>query len=350
MEFDEFKEQLAEDLKQALYERDIEVRTDFNTVNKLNETYEAVTITPEGSNVGVNINVSGIYAEYESGIDYSEILSKTIDTVERGINDAPEVDVASLTDYNQMKEKLVMEVVSVETNRDMLEKIPHKEIEDMAIVYRFDLGEFADGRSSILVTNQIINTMGVTPEQLHNDAMETAPMLRPLVIRGMTEVIAEMTGMSREDMIQMGMAPGGNDEMMYVASSSDSISGAGVIAYQNFMDQAAEKVGGDFFILPSSRHEVLIVPDDGTKSLKELEAMVREVNATQVRPEDKLTDSVYHYDSKAKVFELGEKFVERISEKTSVLDELKIKKDEAAKQPKKDVIDKGAKSKNETTL
>ena len=90
-------------------------------------------------------------------------------------------------------------------------------------------------------------------------------------------------------------------------------------------------------------------------------AMVREVNATQVAPEDKLTDSVYHYDADAKVFELGEKFVNReqakeaeqeakSEEKGSVLSDLKAKKEEVAKQPKKEAIDKGAKSKGETSL
>ena len=81
---------------------------------------------------------------------------------------------------------------------------------------------------------------------------------------------------------------------------------------------------------------------------KDLEAMVREVNATQVAPADKLTDSVYHYDSKEKVFELGEKFVQRqaekeaehTEEKASVLGSLKAKKEEVAKTPKKDAVDK----------
>ena len=172
---------------------------------------------------------------------------------------------------------------------------------------------------------------------------ENAPNIRPAVIRGMTEVIAEMSGMTPEDLVEMGMAPGGGEEMMYVASSADNISGAGVIAYEDFMNQAAERVGGDFFILPSSRHEVLLVPDDGTKSLKELEAMVKDVNATQVSPEDKLTDSVYHYDSKNKIFELGEKFVSRMQDKESVLDSIKEKKKEiAAKEPKKDEVAKTA--------
>ena len=80
----------------------------------------------------------------------------------------------------------------------------------------------------------------------------------------------------------------------------------------------------------------------------------------EVAPQDKLTDNVYHYDSQAQIFELGEKFVERQSErgdadieksdldkeeKGSVLGELKAKKEEVAKTPKKEAVEKAAKAK-----
>ena len=175
----------------------------------------------------------------------------------------------------------------------------------------------------------------------------------------MSEVMAEMMGMEQAEALGiMPMRP--EDEQLFVATVPDKTHGAGVLAYQNFMDQAAERVGGDFFILPSSIHEVLIVPDNGRMDLKELEAMVRDVNATQVAPADKLTDNVYHYDSKEKIFELGEKYVERQNEreevtaekdeKPSIIDDLKAKKEEVAKIPKKDAIDKGAKAKGGEAL
>ena len=145
----------------------------------------------------------------------------------------------------------------------------------------------------------------------------------------------------------------------------DQASTVGAInAYQNFMDEAAEKLGGDFFILPSSIHEILLVKDNGQFDRAALEQMVREVNATQVAPEDKLTDSVYHYDSKEKIFELAEKFEVRaadrdvekaaeketardadLDEKPSTLAKLKANKEKIANQPKKDPVDKH-KSKN----
>ena len=150
---------------------------------------------------------------------------------------------------------------------------------------------------------------------------------------------------------------------MYVATVPDKNSGAGVLAYQDFMDQAAEKLGGDFYILPSSIHEILLVPDNGDKAADDLRDMVREVNATQVSPEEKLTDNVYHYDSKEHIFELAEKFEARQQEKAeaqidekseehgSVLKDLKDKQKEvAAKPPVKDAAEKTAKAKGGEAL
>lgn len=98
-----------------------------------------------------------------------------------------------------------MEVVSAEANKEMLETVPHQNIEDMAVVYRFVLSSDDDGRASILVTNQLLENMGVTPEQLHADAMENAPQIKHVEIKGMSEVLAEMMGVEQAEM--MGIVP-----------------------------------------------------------------------------------------------------------------------------------------------
>ena len=358
MNYEDFKEKLMEDIRERLDDAEIDAKVEPNTVNKLNESYDAITITPADSNIGMNLPVEKFYDALEEGRSYAEVVDKAMEIVGKGMNERPQFNVEDLTDYSKMKEKLAMEVVSIEANKEMLDTVPHQNIEDMAVVYRFVLSSDESGRASVLVTNQMLDTMGITPEQLHADAMENAPQLKPVEIKGMSEVLAELMGVEQAEMMGIGpLAP--EDEQMYVASVPDKVHGAGVLAYENFMDQAAERAGGDFFILPSSIHEILIVPDNGQMDLKTLEDMVREVNATQVAPEDKLTDSVYHYDSKEKIFELGEKFVERQAAKEaeksegletekaekSLLGDLKAKKDEVAKIPKKEPIDKGSRGK-----
>lgn len=359
MNNEEFKKEFVEALKENLSERGNDVDVKVSTVEKMNQSYEAITITPEGSNIGMNMNLEVFAEAYESGVPFNEIVEQVTNKVEAHLADMPTFDVQSLTDYEQMKDKLAMEVVAADRNADLLAKVPHQEMEDMAVVYRFVMESDENGRASILVSNDLLDKMGVTPEQLHADALENAPELRPAVIKGMSEVMMDMMGEDAHEMFGIDEFP--QDEMMYVATVPDKISGAGVIAYQEFMDQAAEKLGGDFYILPSSIHEVLLVKDDGAVNFNDLKSMVEDVNATQVAPEEKLTDSVYHYDSKEHIFELAEKFEARqqakeadISsekeEKGSVLGDLKAKKDEAAKQPKKDVVEKAAKSKGGEAL
>ena len=359
MNNEEVKKEFVEALKENLSERGNDVDVKVSTVEKMNQSYEAITITPEGSNIGMNMNLEVFAEAYESGVPFDEIVEQVTNKVEAHLADMPTFDVQSLTDYEQMKDKLAMEVVAADRNADLLAKVPHQEMEDMAVVYRFVMESDENGRASILVSNDLLDKMGVTPEQLHADALENAPELRPAVIKGMSEVMMDMMGEDAHEMFGIDEFP--QDEMMYVATVPDKISGAGVIAYQEFMDQAAEKLGGDFYILPSSIHEVLLVKDDGAVNFNDLKSMVEDVNATQVAPEEKLTDSVYHYDSKEHIFELAEKFEARqqakeadISsekeEKGSVLGDLKAKKDEAAKQPKKDVVEKAAKSKGGEAL
>ena len=354
--YEEFKDNAIQDIKDTLTDRGLTVEADVRHVDKLNDGYDAVTIRPENSSIGVNVNLNQLYEAYSNGHEYDDCIEHAADLAENGLKNAPAYDVDKLNDYSQMKDKLSMEVVSSERNAEMLANVPHEDMEDMSVVYRFVLGgSDKDGISSILITNELLDQYGVTPEQLHKDALENAPELRPAVIKGMTEVMVEMMGKDQAEMMGFTSVP--KDEPMFVATTPDKVQGAGVLAYQDFMDQAAERLGGDFFVLPSSIHEVLLVKDDGNFGRKELENMVKEVNATQVAPEDKLTDSVYHYDSKAHVFELAEKFESREKEadidsvdKGSVLADLKAKKDEIAKKPKKDAINKGAKTKGDVAL
>ena len=335
MYYEQFKERIEEDLHQALADHGIDANLSQHHVEKLNASYDAISVTPEGSHIGVNANLSAMFEAIENGQDYNEVVSRASESIIAGIENTPEINVEDLTIYDEMKSKLAMEVVSADRNAEMLENVPHEQMEDMAVVYRLILGQDSEGRSSVLVTNDLMEQFGVTHEQLHDDAMISAPEIRPSEIRGMSVVMTEMMG--------PGMIPEIDpaDEQMFVAGVSDNIHGAGVIAYPNFFEDAAEKLGGDFYVLPSSIHEVLLVRDNGEMTAKDLEAIVREVNATQVAPEEQLTDHVYHYDSKEHVFEMADKFEERQAErvaderdsdKGSLLDDLKVKKEEVAKE------------------
>ena len=360
MDYESFKQEMTEDIKQKLYERGIDnVEVNFHNVEKTNQSYESMTVVQGGSNIGVNFNIESAFEAYEHTGDYVGVLAESTLVIMNGLENMPVIDASELVNYETMKEKLSIEVISAEANVELLTKVPHENMEDMAVVYRFVLESNEDGRASILVTNDMIDRMGVTHEQLRIDALENAPEIRPAVIQGMNEVMREMMG---PEVFEMMGIPEQTEEMMYVASVPDKNAGAGVLAYQEFMDQAAERLGGDFYILPSSIHEILLVPDNGEQMADDLRDMVVQVNVTEVRPDEKLSDNVYHYDSKEHIFELAEKFEARQQEKDarmeekseehgSVLKDLKDKQKEvAAKPPTKEAAEKAAKSKGGEAL
>lgn len=306
--FESFKERFFADLKEKLPD----VELSFREVKKMNESYEGIVASPVGSNVGVTIPIVDFYKNYAKEGDYDGVVAKALKDVRNGITQRPDFDIDSITNYSKMKEKLALEIVSVERNKELLETVPHQFLEDMAVVCRFIVASDSKGRATILVTNQMLESMGVTHEQLFEDAMEIAPMNKPVVIKGIFETLCELMGEEPEALAMMGFLPMEADDRMYVASVPDKIQGAAVLAYPGFFDQAAEKIGKSFYILPSSIHECILVPDDGTKNGADVFwPMVREVNSAEVQPEDRLTDNVYHYDIEEKIFESARNYEKR---------------------------------------
>ena len=130
----------------------------------------------------------------------------------------------------------------------------------------------------------------------------------PPILRSLTEVLGGIIA---------GDGSGADGEL-FLATNSDALYGASVIAIPGFLDQAAEKLGGSFYILPSSVHEVLLLKNDQAMEVQDLENMVQEINESIVSREEQLSDRVYHYDAKEKVFELASDYEQRIAEKDPV--------------------------------
>ena len=304
MTFEEFKQEIADSIKDHLPDQYQDSTIQLNTVQKNNEALDAITITSPDSNVSPTIYLNSFYEDYQNGQDMDTILDHIADIrVEHEVSQ--DFDVSKITDFDQVKDHIAARVVGIEDNSDLLDQRPHAVMDDLAVTYCVMLGEDANGSMSVPITNQLMETWGVTQEELHDLAKANQDELTPSTFKSMNEVMAEMMipqmmsdmGVDREtaqEMIESMMPP---EDKMYVLSNEQKLNGAAALLDDKMMDQIAEKVGGDFYILPSSVHEVLIVPADAGMDLKDLEAMVQEVNETQVAPQDRLSDHVYQYDN-----------------------------------------------------
>ena len=319
MNYDDFLERIGRDLTEALSPKygSMEIRP--TEVEKIDgRSYKGLSVGRPGDDLRFTTNLSSSYNEIMLGRSYASVLSRTISETQRRLDQMPSIDKKLLTSYERLKSNIVMEFAGLTYDRKLLQRVPHTDMADMSIIYRVFLGAGPGGAMTALITNKQLDALGVTPEQLHRDAMVSSPQLMPPLLRPMDQVLAEMSGTDE-------LPPPGPP--FYVASTLDKHVGAVVIAYPGFLDQAVSEVGSQFFILPSSRHEVLLLADTGEFSSAVLREMVMAINQQEVMPEDRLSDNIYHYDGIARIFETADSFEERSRsgvsmEKLSVLQDL----------------------------
>lgn len=268
---------------------------DLNEVTKNNGMLlHGVTIKEEGENVAPTIYLEKFFDEFKEGTPLSEITEKIIGIYEE--NRAPQsISVDFFTDFEQAKDRLAMKIVNGEKNADMLKGMPHFKFGDLAAIFQVQVNANEYGNAVITVKDEHMKMWGVDSQTLMDHAKANMEEKQPVRIQSMMEVLSEMMG----DMPD-GMIPDSDSPQMYVMSNETKINGAAAMIFTEKLDEFANDHNTNLFILPSSVHEILLIPDNGRMSVPELEAMVRDVNATQVAPDEVLSDNVYFYDKDVK--------------------------------------------------
>ena len=334
MNFEQFVEDVKAEIKHYLPDEFKDAQIDVLQHTKLNDSYLGMTVRKDDQTIAPTISLNHYYEMFQ---EFDENLDIVMQQVADLVTLKPiHIDMGMFMNYEIAKEHLFIRVSDAERNDEILERLPHKRIENLAITYHIvaDIGD--EGIGSTPITYQMLRGYGITEEQLHQDALENSPKIFPAKVEAIGSM---MNKMMREDMRHSGMSDeeidlyfenmGLNEpNPLTVVTNEHQTNGAAVLFYPGQMEKLGESVKGDFFILPSSTHEVLILPDDGGMTYQELKAMVMEINSTQVSPEDRLADEVYHYDAKDRVFEKAESFEDRQKHK-----EMDTKKDANLDKP-----------------
>ena len=305
-----FLDEVAEKLQAAQDPFSGQIRVNVKDVEKANGmSYRGIVVADDLLGMGVTINMDKHYKMYLAGKPVDEIVDLVQQQAMDAFEERPDVDISRVKDYESLCSNVMMEAVSREKNAEYLQDVPHYDMADLSIIYRVNVGESRNqGIGVITVDNRLLNSMGVSQDQFQKDVLDRALTGEPPILRSLTEVLG---GIIAGD----GSGPDGE---LFLATNSDALYGASVIAIPGFLDQAAEKLGGSFYILPSSVHEVLLLKNDQAMEVQDLENMVQEINESIVSPEEQLSDRVYHYDAKERIFELASDYEQRIAEKDPV--------------------------------
>ena len=240
--------------------------------------YTGIIIKPKGTNIVPNIY---LWDGYED-----EPLDKVVDKIIKAyeqykVNGTLNIDF--ITDWEKVKGKILIQLVNPKTNEKYLENLVTYPFLDLtAIFYITVLDDKDSGIGNVKVRNDFLEKWGVTAEEIFNTAVENTR--EEVMIEDMLEMIKAM-GMPAPEMD--GAAP------MIILSNKTKVNGAGVLP--SAVEMIRERYG-KCYIIPSSIHEMIILPDDGNQNTEEINDMICEVNATQVAPEEVLSNHAYYID------------------------------------------------------
>ncbi|MCI9338890.1 MAG: hypothetical protein HFH93_15440 [Lachnospiraceae bacterium] len=249
----------------------------------------------ENQNVAPTIYLDTFLEAYESGATFKSVLQRLLDICrEDMLKEA--VDMEFFRSFEQVRDRICYRLIGRKGNEELLEDIPYIEFLDLAICFYYAYHGEALGDGTILVHNSHMELWDTCTAELFGMAKRNTQKLFPWVCSSIAEVLGEIAGEDESPEAEEQEAFL-QEVPMQVLSNEKRTQGAVCMLYPGVLDVLAGEEKRNFYILPSSVHEVILLEDTGVGSVPELKKMVTEVNATQVAPEEVLSDSLYYYDS-----------------------------------------------------
>ena len=346
-------QQFVEDVKDCIsvkIEKDYEVKV--NRVMKNNSVeLDGIVFFKSGDTISPNIYLNQYFVRYQEGEPIETIADDIIGTYETSMKEQGE-EYSDLTfTFEQFKDRIIYRVVNYNQNKVLLENVPHVRFLDLAITFHCLVKQDESGIGTIRLTNEHKQLWNLSVKQLMQLASENTERLFPIKINTMEEVLAELfrqdwNTSEEKDIEQIALQIDRDEQMlrevqqeseladayveedneelteemldtmlndlmrqqktpkMYIMTNSVGINGATAMIYRDAIRNFANMLESDFYILPSSIHEVILVPYEDSISREELKDMVNEVNCTQVPIEEVLSNRVYIYRRKTNMIEV----------------------------------------------
>lgn len=283
MNFETFVESIVETLQERMGDV-YEIRVIQVTKNNGVELTGVAMIRQEDS-VFPTIYLEGLYEELLRGETIDSLADRIINCHEEQ-SMALDLDMDFFHDYNSVRNRIFYKLVSFAENKKFLADAPHLRWNDLAIVFYYGLEEDVLAGASITINRQHMLMWKQDAESLYRTAVRNTKREMPELLVSIRELVEDVTGITVQ---------GEDDLPMYVLTNREKRFGASAMLYSGQMQELAEQFGCDLLILPSSVHEVLLLPDDHCQEYSFYRQMVSEVNKTQVEPEEVLSYGLYRY-------------------------------------------------------
>ncbi len=259
------------------------------TINKNNGiVLNGITVLNPNCNISPTIYLNDFYDKYQDGTCTIGMITNNIMDIYDRNKLSESIDMDDFFNYEAIKHSIAYKLINTEKNRALLEDIPHVPFHDLSIVFECLVTQKNMVNASVLIRNAHMEYWNIGVEELHKTAAINTPFLRKCDIKNIEEMLACVTGM---------LDFGGfcSDFPMYVLSNKREIHGAACILYPNLLGDLSKASQSDLFIIPSSIHETLIMPDANPALAEPIKEMIREINKTLIE-EEVLSDNLYIYE------------------------------------------------------
>ncbi|MDD7402867.1 MAG: DUF5688 family protein [Butyribacter sp.] len=316
--YSEFRQMLFDMLSEQLPG---DCRVERRTVRKNNAVeMEGFTITSDKSRIAPHFNIASYYQKYRNGQTAENLVQEMLCTYEEAMKKRKQEDFDF--SFANCQDKIFIKLVSRERNQPELDNIPNISFLDLSIIFHILFSKEEEGICSVQITNKIVKDWGITTVSLLKLARKNTEVLFPKRMCSMYSMLHELLGKNfslemkseyqEENSAEYeadgfglmntgeyeadgcGLMNNGADEP-YVITNEMGINGATVILYPNMLEEIGEALRGDFYLLPSSIHEMIVLSAKSGFEKEELRQMVNDANETCVEREEILSDCVYYY-------------------------------------------------------
>lgn len=298
LDYTKFINEVEDNLQNYLDREDVESvlvkkENKENGISKM-----GVIVRVYNENIAPCIYLEDYYERYKNGMAMEEVLT-LIGSDYEAARTAMEMNESILNfqaeGFENMQKRIFMTAVSYDMNRDILRDMPHIRHGDLAVTFRLIVSSDDDKMASVRISYREFASMNMSMNELYETARKNTERMFPAKITEMGDMLSAMTG---EELAGLGTG-------MYVLTNDKGINGATCMFYDDVLDNA-KKLLGDYYILPSSRHEVLLLQKESGMEPVMLSEMVKEINGAFVTREDFLSDAVYEYDEVSKEIHIAD--------------------------------------------
>ena len=282
---------------------------DLQTVQKQNhQELVGLTVRQTDSNVAPCFYMNEAKIRYEHGESMQVLAAEIKRAYLESLSLIPPAKMMEmdLRDYDKIKDQITMRLLDIRRNEAFLQDKPYQDAGNgLALTFDIRLKQQTGDFYSVTINNRMLEDLGCSKEDLMLQANENAWKINTPVFCSMQSkltggLFGDTSGNYLEDPHVISPQ---EKEAMYILSNEDMTMGAASLFVEPVQKQIAWLLNEGYYVLPSSIHEVLIVPESSDMDVQDICSMVREANRSVVNEPDVLSDFVYHYDPERDVLQ-----------------------------------------------